>query len=266
MILAHSHFRPLLRSRASRCFFFSSPGPLRASLCAPWPLLWARIFLKTDQRDFRKFAFLLSVQFWAPSHVPLAPDTPRNAPEALPAAFYLLFRFPPAHPRSIFAIHYYCFGTFSLSPLVASRALSEPLFGLFWLPWASLCLPGRFFGNPFSSKVGRPSLSKASFLTLWHPLGPKSPPTGARDSLKRSPRPPWTTQNASQSPQDAPKMRPWPPGPPKTLPQDPPKTRQPDHAALQDADANIHTTQLHQDGPAECAERLNPPPPACRGA
>ena len=52
-------------------------------------------------------------------------------------------------------------------------------------------------------------------------------------------------------------MRPWPPGLPKTLPQDPPKTRQPDHAALQDADANIHTTQLHQDGPAECAERLD---------
>jgi hypothetical protein len=47
--------------------------------------------------------------------------------------------------------------------------------------------PGRFFGSPFSSKVGRPSLSKASFLTLWHPLGPKTPPTGARDSLKHSP-------------------------------------------------------------------------------
>ena len=150
---------PLAAFKGLPVLLFRLSWPPWASLCAPWPLLWARIFLKTDQRDFRKNTFLLlSVHVLAPSHVPLAPDIPQNAPEALSAALYLLFHLPPAHPRSIFAIPYYGFGTFSLSLLVASMVLSGPLFGLSWPPGASLCRPWALLWEPFFVKSG-PAIS-----------------------------------------------------------------------------------------------------------
>ena len=153
MVLAHSDFRPLLRSRACRCFFFGSPGPLRASLCAPCTLLWARIFLKSDVRDCSKLAFLLSVQFWAPSHVPLAPNIPQNAPDAPLVALLSPFPSPAFSPEGHFCTTLSWFWPIlTFAPCCVQGPLETP----FWPLLAPLGLPlpslGAFLGALFRQK------------------------------------------------------------------------------------------------------------------
>ena len=95
---------------------------------------------------FRLFGATLAPPL--PPFGPLSPSCLSRSP------FCLLFRLPPSPPRAIFALPYHGFGPFSLSPLVASKVLSGPLFGLSWLPWASLCLPWALFWEPFFVKSG----------------------------------------------------------------------------------------------------------------
>ena len=89
---------------------------------------------------------------------PLTPFGPLSPSCLSRSPFCLLFPLPPAPPRSIFALPYHGFGTFSLSLLVASMVLSGPLFGLSWAPGASLCRPWALLWEPFFVKSG-PAIS-----------------------------------------------------------------------------------------------------------